>query len=250
MNALVLTAAGSSTRMGGHEKKEYLTLSRGPEGRVSVLSQSLHAFLSTNHFSIIVITVPKDGEGAARAVLAEDARIETLLAASKASLSFAEGGATRQASVLCGLERILEERARASESRHGLGSEARDDDAGDLVLVHDAARPFVSKGIIEDVLKTASERGAAVPAIPPVDTLKEVDGSGRITRHLDRASIAAVQTPQGFRLDALVAAHRKASLDGKAYTDDTEIWGAYAGDVWTCPGARENRKITYPGDLP
>lgn len=236
--------------MGGHEKKEYLTLTHGPEGRVSVLSQSLHAFLSTNLFSIIVITVPKGGEGAARAVLAEDTRIETLLAASKASLSFTEGGSTRQASVLCGLERILAQCARIPTSRSAGGSDSLDADSGDLVLVHDAARPFVSKEIIEDVLKAARERGAAVPAIPPVDTLKEIDGAGKIARHLDRSAIVAVQTPQGFRLDALIAAHRKAALDGKAYTDDTEIWGAYAGDVWTCPGARENRKITYPGDLP
>jgi 2-C-methyl-D-erythritol 4-phosphate cytidylyltransferase len=226
--------------MGGHEKKEYLTLSRGPEGRVSVLSQSLHAFLSMNLFSIIVITVPKSGEGSARAVLAEDSRIASFLASGNTALSFTEGGETRQASVLCGLERVLEKRKELPEPQ----------DARDLVLVHDAARPFVSTEMIESVLKTTRERGAAVPAIAPVDTLKEIDGSGRITRHLDRSAIAAVQTPQGFKLDALVAAHRKAARDGKPYTDDTEIWGAYEGEVWTCPGARENRKITYPGDLP
>ena len=235
MNALVLTAAGSSTRMGGPVKKEYLTISTGPEGRVSVLSQSLSAFLSTKLFSIIVITVPEGGEAAARAVLAEDGRVARLLGETGALLFFTEGGATRQASVFAGLETAL-------EATHGTKSD-------DLVLIHDAARPFVKAETIEAVIERAREKGAAVPAIPSVDTEKEIDSSGKITRHLDRSSIVAVQTPQGFALDALVRAHRAASGDGKTYTDDAEIWGRYSGDVWTCPGDRANRKITYAGDL-
>jgi 2-C-methyl-D-erythritol 4-phosphate cytidylyltransferase len=223
--------------MGGAVKKEYLTLATGPDGRVSVLSQSLHAFLSLNEFPLVVITVPPGGEDDARACLAEDARIARLLDASETKLLFAEGGPTRQASVLLGLEAAVNALP---------GSCARD---GDIVLIHDAARPYVSASLIAGVLAKSKERGAAVPAIPPVDTEKEIDADGRIARHLDRSAIVAVQTPQGFALKSLVLAHRKAAADGRAYTDDTEIWGRYAGEVWTCPGDRENRKITYPGDI-
>ncbi len=58
-----------------------------------------------------------------------------------------------------------------------------------------------------------------------------------------------MQTPQGFRLNELLEAHGKAANDGRAYTDDTEIWGRYAGEVHVCPGDRNNRKITWKGDL-
>lgn len=227
--------------MGGQVKKEYLTISTGPEGRVSVLSQSLSAFLSTKLFSIIVITVPEGGEAAARAVLAEDSRVALLLGETGALLFFTEGGATRQASVFAGLETALAKKNTAASP-----DSTKSDD---LVLIHDAARPFVKAETIEAVIERAREKGAAVPAIPSVDTEKEIDSNGKITRHLDRSSIVAVQTPQGFALDALVRAHRAASGDGNTYTDDAEIWGRYAGDVWTCPGDRANRKITYAGDL-
>jgi 2-C-methyl-D-erythritol 4-phosphate cytidylyltransferase len=249
MNALVLTAAGSSTRMGGQVKKEYLTISTGPEGRVSVLSQSLCAFLSTKLFSIIVITVPEGGEETARAVLAEDSRVSSLLGKTGARLFFTEGGATRQASVFAGLETAREAAHEDALAKKNTITSTDCANSDDLVLIHDAARPFVKAETIEAIIERARDKGAAVPAIPSVDTEKEIDSSGKITRHLDRSSIVAVQTPQGFALDALVRAHRAAADDGKTYTDDAEIWGRYAGDVWTCPGDRANRKITYAGDL-
>jgi len=236
MNALILTAAGSSTRMGGTVKKEYLTLSEDASGRISVLSQALFKFLDTRFFSFIVITVPKAGETEARAVLAADPRIALLLEESGARVFFAQGGDSRQASVLCGLEALVSNTPSVIKN-------------ADIVLIHDAARPYVTAPVIRSVLETAAAKGAAVPAIPPVDTEKEIDANGRIVRHLDRSSIVAVQTPQGFLLAPLVEAHRKAALDGKTYTDDTEIWGRYEGDVWVCPGERENKKITYSGDI-
>lgn len=222
--------------MGGSVKKEYLTLSEDASLRISVLSQSLFKFLDTRLFSLIVITVPKAGEAEARAVLAADPRIARLLEETGARVFFAEGGDSRQASVLRGLESLV-------------SNAQADITSADIVLIHDAARPYVSAPVIRAVLETAAAKGAAVPAIPPVDTEKEVDATGRIVRHLDRSSIVAVQTPQGFSLAPLVEAHRKAALDGKTYTDDTEIWGRYEGDVWICPGERENRKITYAGDI-
>ena len=95
------------------------------------------------------------------------------------------------------------------------------------------------------------EKGACAPAVPVVDTCKETDAAtGAIVRHLPRARLAAVQTPQCFYFKKLLEAHRKAHNDGKTYTDDTEIWGAYEGDVYVCEGERTNVKITYKEDLP
>ncbi len=231
-NALVLTAAGNSTRMGGETKKEYLSVA----GDITVLSSALHAFLSTRLFSFILITVPERGEAEARRVLAEDRRIAPLLESAGITLRFAEGGSTRQESVRNGLEALSRFTAGAAEPP-------------EIVLIHDAARPWVSPDTIRAVLEGTVLHGAAVPGIPSVDTQKEIDATGRIIRHLVRDSIVSVQTPQGFRLQDLIAAHTRAAGDGRVYTDDTEIWGRYAGDVHVCAGDRNNRKVTYKGDL-
>lgn len=236
--ALILTAAGSSTRMGGPVKKEYLTIAQNEAGRISVLSSALHAFLSTKLFTDIIITVPSNGETEARRILAEDRRIAPLIDASGITLFFAEGGRTRQESVRAGIELLA--------ARWKSGDGASDDD---IVLIHDGARPWISEPTIRQVIETTELRGAAVPGIPSVDTQKEIDADGRIVRHLDRSRIMSVQTPQGFRFEGIRLAHAKAADDGSSYTDDTEIWGRYAGDVYVCEGDRENKKITYQGDL-
>jgi len=231
-NALVLTAAGNSTRMGGEVKKEYLEL----DGNVTVLSSALHAFLATGKFKYILITVPAGGEAEARCVLSRDSRIAALLDAAGITLRFAEGGKSRQESVRNGIEALA--RLTADEAA-----------PPDIVLIHDGARPWVTADTIGAVLDGTASYGASVPAIPSVDTQKEIDGTGKIIRHLERDRIVSVQTPQGFRLNELLEAHGKAANDGRAYTDDTEIWGRYAGEVHVCPGDRNNRKITWKGDL-
>ncbi len=236
-HALILTAAGSSTRMGGPVKKEYLPF--GGEKGVTVLSASLHAFLSTSIFSLTVITVPENGESEARSVLARDSRLAPLIegARSKSRLLFVPGGKTRQASILQGLEAIYR------FAREGEIEMPED------VLVHDAARPWITRAVIDRVIETVAAHGAAVPGIVPTDTQKEVDGNGRIVRHLARSSLSAVQTPQGFKFEQLLEAHRSAAYDGNEYTDDTEIWGRYVGEAYVCPGDPANRKITYKEDL-
>lgn len=235
-HALVLTAAGSSSRMGEAGKKEYLTVSENPGCRISVLSSALHAFLETRLFSIVIITIPEGDEQNARAVLAEDTRIAPLLSETHCRLAFTEGGATRQDSVRRGLESIA------------IGASA-DKRTPTTVMIHDAARPWITAELVQTVLSAVLYRGAAVPAIPAIDTQKETDGLGRIVRHLDRSHVMAVQTPQGFRFTELLDAHRKAASDGRTYTDDTEIWARYAGDVYVCPGDRANRKVTFREDL-
>jgi len=227
--ALVLTAAGSSTRMGGPLKKEYLPIP-GETG-ATVLSTALRAFLTAHAFCVAVVTVPPGGEAGARAALDPDAELSAALASSGARLRFVEGGLSRRESVLRALESL--------EAETGVS----------LVLVHDGARPWVAPDTIRSVLALAEASGAAAPALPAVDTLKEIDAEGTIVAHPSRSSLVAIQTPQGFRFPEILAAHRLAAADGREYTDDTEIWGRYRGPVRTCPGDPNNRKITYPGDL-
>ncbi len=232
--ALVLTAAGSSTRMGGAEKKEYLTISSNDGLRVSVLSSALFAFLATNLISSVVITVPAGGSDKARAVLFEDERVVNALSGGQITLSFAEGGSSRQESVRHGLAALAEQTGGALP---------------DIVLIHDGARPWVSEKLIHDVIVTTEQFGAGIPGVTPTDTLKEMSENGTISRHLDRSRLVAVQTPQGFRFGEIRAAHEKARDDGRTYTDDAEIWGQYVGTVRVCEGDFNNRKVTYPGDL-
>ena len=221
-------------------KKEYLELEQG-----TVLSQSAKAFLKAiggTGLSNIVITVPKDGEASAREALLKDNDISLLT--EKIPVSFVEGGSSRQESVYNALEYI----------NFLLKDDTQQDSDRAIVLIHDAARPFVSAKIIQDTVACTTEYGAAVPAIPAVDTQKIISASGIIQTHLQRSSIAAVQTPQGFLFTQLLECHRLAATVQKEFTDDTEIWDAYPNitggkKVHIVAGDVLNKKITYAKDI-
>ena len=136
------------------------------------------------------------------------------------------GGAIRQASVAAGLARI----------------------ETPVVLVHDAARPFLEEDVVEALLGALRDHDAAIPAIPVGETLKEMR-SGLVRRTVDRSALVLSQTPQAFHTDALRAAHDRARADGYESTDDAELIERYGGRVATVPGTRRNIKITYPEDL-
>ena len=225
-NAVLITAAGSSQRFG--EKKEYLALNH--DTHTSVLSAGLYAFVKTELFNRYVITVPQGGREAALSLLEDDTLLAPFFRTQRDRLLLVEGGKSRQESVYKGLLALADK-----DVVH--------------VFVHDGARPWVPAEVIAAVLEMTRQYGAAVPTIPVTDTQKEVDDTGKIVGHLRRNRLAAVQTPQGFLFDKLLAAHRRAEHDGIAYTDDSEIYAHDCGEVYTCPGARENRKITYPEDL-
>lgn len=220
--AVIIAAAGSSSRMGLSCKKEYLPLDGG-----SVLSTSLKAFLTSIKINTVAITVPKNGQEDAKKALFANPSIENLLQGIE--LSFVEGGKSRQESVFNALN-FLE----AYEP--------------DIVLIHDGARPFVNSRVIKETLEAAIEYGAAVPGTRPVDTQKLLDENGFIIEHLPRSMMSAVQTPQAFYYKELYQAHKKAREDNTEYTDDTEIWGKYQGKVKNVEGDPENRKITFAQD--
>ncbi|MCR5605796.1 MAG: 2-C-methyl-D-erythritol 2,4-cyclodiphosphate synthase [Treponema sp.] len=233
--AIILTAAGSSTRMGTKCKKEYLPLLDG-----TVLSTGAKIFFSLPNFSkyisFFIVTHPVNGKAEAEKALFTDESLKSIIEKNNTRLLFTEGGKDREESVRNALLLLEKEQF----EKNG------------LVLIHDGARPYVTKKIIEDVITTTVEKGSAVPALQPTDTQKEIDSAGRIIRHLKRSSLAAVQTPQGFIFAPLLSAHKKAAADKNSYTDDTEIWDKYSGQatVQTVQGDSCNKKITWPEDIP
>jgi 2-C-methyl-D-erythritol 4-phosphate cytidylyltransferase len=146
-------------------------------------------------------------------------------------LSAAPGGATRQDSLLCGLDALAREASSAS-----------------WVLVHDAARCLVGPADAESVLAAARAAGAAIPVVPLEDTVKELDGP-RVLRTLPRERLARAQTPQAFRLALLREALEKARRDGFEGTDCASLVERLGVPVAVCPGRSQNFKVTRPEDL-
>lgn len=138
------------------------------------------------------------------------------------------GGATRQASVLAGLAAV--------------------GDDVDAVLVHDVARPFVPAAVISAVITAlAGGAAAAIPVVPIHDTVRRVHIDGTFAGIVDRTSLVAIQTPQGFDRAVLVAAHECGAH--REVTDDAALVEAMGHDVVAVPGADEAFKITRPWDL-
>lgn len=135
---------------------------------------------------------------------------------------------------------------RQDSVRHAL--EAVHDDA-DVVLVHDAVRPFLTEHMVEEVVKAARAKGAAIIAVPMKDTVKQVGADHVIERTIDRQSLWLAQTPQAFRRDWLLAAHRKAHAEGVRATDDAYLieWAGHT--VCVVEGSGENIKVTRSEDL-
>ena len=225
--AIIITAAGSSTRIGSGIKKEYLPYNKG-----TVLSSCAETFLNacSRDFEItdFIVTCPKGGRAECEKAL-QSVNVDCFASLAMTKINIVEGADTRQKSVYNGLLAVQGE--------------------PDIVLIHDGARPFVSEELIRTTLTATQQFGAAVPGLTPTDTQKEINEEGFIVRHLVRSSLCAVQTPQCFEFSKLLAAHERAALDGREYTDDTEIWGEYCGRVKVVPGEVNNIKITYPADL-
>jgi 2-C-methyl-D-erythritol 4-phosphate cytidylyltransferase len=247
--AVIITAGGASSRMnagaaGGKVKKEYLPL--GPnifndEGKpLTVLGASIIAFAAFPQIKTIVITVPADGEPAARQAI--PARF---LASSLPEVLFVPGGPTRRSSVHHALSLLAAHTPRAAYNPA-------------FVLIHDGARPWVTAALIEEVIAVVQKHRAALPLLPLLETPKEIGEDGFVKRHLRRANIGAAQTPQGFAFPEILRAHEKAAerelrenggLRPLEYTDDAEVWGEFCGPVAVVKGVPENRKITFPEDL-
>jgi len=213
--AALVVAAGRGLRAGGGIPKQYRAIGAAPAIRASLANLSAHG-----------------GIAAVQPVInPEDARLYEAAAEGLALMPPVSGGATRQASVRAGL------RALASL-------------APELVLVHDAVRPFASPALIARAITAATEHRAAVPVVPLVDTVKTIDASGTVTGTLDRAQLRAVQTPQAFDFASLMEAHRRAEAAGREdFTDDAAL-AEWAGlKVTSFEGEVGNVKLTTADDF-
>lgn len=234
----IITAAGSSSRLGGKIKKEFLSCKGG-----TVLSECVKKIVYHSECSLLAITYPKgllsDAKNAVFADKELSSKLNDLISNQNLLIQFVEGSDTRQKSVYNALKWLEDFIIKTEKNNFPLWT----------VLIHDGARPFVSEKIIKEVVDKALKFGSASPGIMPVDTQKLIDSDGFIVNHLKRTQMVSVQTPQGFNLSSIIKAHENALKDGFECTDDTEIWGKYIGKVKIVSGDEKNIKITYPKDL-
>jgi 2-C-methyl-D-erythritol 4-phosphate cytidylyltransferase/2-C-methyl-D-erythritol 2,4-cyclodiphosphate synthase len=214
--AAVVVAAGRGLRAGGEMPKQYRRLAGEPAIRAS-----LRLFAQHPEVSMVQPVIHPD-DGARFGAAAADLKL----------LAPVFGGATRQASVRAGLEAVAPLRP-------------------DLVLIHDAARPYASAALVTRAIAAVAATGAAVPVMPLADTIKSVDATGRlIEATLDRAILRTVQTPQAFAFAPVLAAHRRAAASGREdFTDDAAL-AEWAGlKVAAFDGEARNVKLTTAEDV-
>ena len=204
--AAILVAAGSGTRFGAELPKQFLMLAGKPVIRHAAEALSAHASWLQP--------------------VGDAAPIEAALSGVPGCLPAIAGGATRQDSVRAGLEALALF-------------------APDIVLVHDAARPVIPAGTIPALLAALQDFAGAIPAAPVADTLKRVV-QGVIAETVPRAGLFRAQTPQAFRFDILLAAHRSGMTGA---TDDASLLEAAGETVAVVSGSDDNIKLTYPDDL-
>jgi len=208
----IIVAAGKGLRAGDGPPKQYRTLSGVPVLRRSVEVFQAHPGIS----KVIVVINPDHADFYEKAV--GDLELPSPVA----------GGRTRQESVLNGLTSL-------------------EGDAPGIVLIHDAARAFVSLGLIERVIDEVSNSGGgAIPSLPVCDTLKK-GKDGIVEKTISRNGLFTVQTPQGFPYPEILNAHKKAV--GKELTDDAAVAEAAGMKVALVAGAKENIKLTNPEDF-
>jgi 2-C-methyl-D-erythritol 4-phosphate cytidylyltransferase/2-C-methyl-D-erythritol 2,4-cyclodiphosphate synthase len=217
--AVIIPAAGSGSRMGLSTPKQFHELAGQP-----ILVRTVRAFHRPGEIDTIVLPVP-----AAMRSLVEDMAARFKLAPKGGNLFIVNGGRTRQDSVRAGLDALP------------AGTE--------VVLVHDGARPLVSAEIIEACLQEAAHSGAAMAAIPVIDTLKAVSLDRVIERTVDRQGLWQAQTPQAARVSLLQAAYAAAEETGFVGTDEASLLERIGCPVTVVDGSKKNLKITHPEDL-
>jgi len=207
--AALVPAAGRGERLGGGTAKVLREIAGVP-----VLVHAVRSLTAAPSIALVVVAAPAADVDVVRALLGADVLV-------------VPGGESRAESVRCALAVLP---------------------AGyDVVLVHDAARPFVPRSVVEAVVAAVlGGHDAVVPVLPVADTVKRVGADGRVVDTLDRSDLYVTQTPQGFRRSVLEAAHAARS---SAATDDAILVERLGLPVWTVPGADAAFKVTRPDDL-
>ncbi|HEX2718796.1 MAG TPA: 2-C-methyl-D-erythritol 4-phosphate cytidylyltransferase [Gemmatimonadaceae bacterium] len=212
---VVIVAAGSGTRVGGAELKQFRWIAGKP-----MLLHSVQRFQARADVALVVCVLPKEFAGDPPPWLFQS-DLDRLLVST--------GGATRGESVYSGLEDL--------------------DERCGIALVHDAARPFVDDATIDRVVAAARAGTGAVPALPVVDTLKATHEDGRVERTVPRERLWRAQTPQGFPRDMIEEAYARARRDRVIATDDAALCEHYGHPVVVVPGSELAMKITEESDF-
>jgi 2-C-methyl-D-erythritol 4-phosphate cytidylyltransferase len=216
--AALVPAAGRGERLGPGAPKALRSI-----GDIPILVHAVRSLIDCGRVGIVVVAAPPDGVAGVAALLAPLGGIVRVVA----------GGATRQHSVSLALDAVPEH--------------------VDVVLVHDAARALTPPALVAAVADAvAAGHDAVIPVLPVADTIKAVDGADKVTATVDRSTLRAVQTPQGFRRSLLVKAHAVAGTpehEAAAATDDAGLVEQLGAPVHVIPGHHEAFKVTTPFDL-
>lgn len=218
---VIIVAGGKGLRMGADLPKQFIPVEGKP-----VLMYTLEAFSEWDPSAVLVLVLPEEHQEYWKMLCRE--------IGCTASHHIVNGGDTRFHSVRNGLEFLAEELGISAERKEKA-----------LIAVHDGVRPFVAEEVIENCFANAEQEGNAIPAIPIVDSLREVTDEGN--RPVNRADYFAVQTPQVFHSDILLRAYTQSYV--KDFTDDASVVEAMGETISMVPGNRENIKITTPFDL-
>lgn len=210
----IIVAAGGGSRMGGDLPKQFLPLGGRP-----LLDRTLSAFTASPRVDGVVLSLPPSLSNEVKESYRSVAKI----------IAVVDGGAERQDSVRNALAAVPEET--------------------EIILVHDAVRPFVSERLLGRCVDLAQEHGAVVPVVPVRDTVKQWDRAEKTLSTRDRSEIMLAQTPQGFRAGILRDAYRKAQEEGRQGTDDASLVEGTRVPVIPIPGEEGNIKITIPEDI-
>lgn len=214
INSAVIAAGGSGTRMGGNVPKQFVRI-----GGIPIIIRTLLKFETCSDIDEIIVVV-RDCDIETVKILLDEYKITKLT-------RIVKGGATRQASVLNGINAA----------------------SGRFVFIHDAARPFVTPEQISEVVNETHRFGAAALGVPIKDTLKTVKKDGMISETVDRENKYSIQTPQGFEIEMIRAAHREAERKDVSVTDDCALAELSGASVKVVEGSSLNIKLTTPEDI-
>lgn len=219
--AVVLPAGGLGKRMGGNIPKQLMLLGGKP-----VYRYCLETFLQMDEIAEVVMAVPADW----KSHFEEELAAASFTPEMRSKLKIVVGGAERWQSVENGV--------------NALTSDA------EYVLVHDVARPFISREIILDVCRTLVEKGACLVAKPAVDTIK-IAADGRVEKTIDRNTVWMAQTPQAARIDLLKKLYARIAAEPLDFvpTDEASILEFFGEPVYIVKGAAANDKLTTPEDF-
>lgn len=214
INSAVIAAGGSGTRMGGNVPKQFVRI-----GGIPIIVRTLLKFETCSDIDEIIVVI-RDCDIETVKILLDEYKITK-------RTRIVKGGATRQASVLNGINAA----------------------SGRFVFIHDAARPFVTPEQISEVVSETHRFGAATLGVPIKDTLKTVKKDGMISETVDRENKYSIQTPQGFEIEMIRAAHREAERKGVSVTDDCALAELSGASVKVVEGSSLNIKLTTPEDI-